>query len=101
MTNILPLGGLILVKKNEAKETRTQSGLVLTASSQDSELQRGEIIKVGPGERDNTGVVHPIPLDPGQTVIYSENHGTEVTDAYGDKYEFVNWRNLFGVEYNA
>jgi co-chaperonin GroES (HSP10) len=98
MTNIVPLGGLILVKKNELKETKTVSGLVLTASSQDSELQRGTIIKIGPGERDNTGTVHSIPLDIGSVVIYSENHGTEVTDANGEKYEFVNWRNLFGVE---
>ena len=99
MTNIVPLGGLILVKKNEVKETKTSSGLVLTASAQDSELQRGTIVKVGPGERDNTGKTHAIPLDVDQVVIYSENHGTEVTDAKGDKYEFVNWRNLFGVEY--
>ena len=98
MTNILPLGGLILVKKNELKETKTSSGLVLTASAQDSELQRGKVIGVGPGERDNTGTVHPIPLNVGDVVIYSENNGTEVTDVNGEKYEFVNWRNLFGIE---
>jgi co-chaperonin GroES (HSP10) len=101
MTNILPLGGLILVKKNEVQDTKTQSGLILTASSLDSELQRGVIVKVGPGERDQNGVTHQIPLDEGQTVIYAENHGTEVTDSNGDKYEFVNWRNLFGREANA
>lgn len=101
MTNILPLGGLVLVKKNEVQDTKTQSGLILTASSLDSELQRGLIVKVGPGERDQDGNTHKIPLEVDQVVIYSANHGTEVTDASGNKYEFVNWRNLFGVEYNA
>jgi co-chaperonin GroES (HSP10) len=98
MTKIVPLGGLILVKKNEAKDTQTQSGLILTAASLDSELQRGTIVKVGPGERDQEGKVHSIPLNEGDIVIYSDNHGTEVTDNAGDKYEFINWRNLFGVE---
>jgi chaperonin GroES len=98
MTNISPLGGLIIVKKNEVKDTTTQSGLILTATSQESELQRGTIVKVGPGERDQEGKLHPIPLNEGDKVIYSDNHGTEVTDTSGNKYEFVNWRNLFGVE---
>jgi len=98
MTKIAPLGGLILVKKNEVKDTQTQSGLILTAASLDSELQRGTIVKVGPGERDQEGKVHPIPLKESDVVIYSENHGTEVTDSSGNKYEFINWRNLFGVE---
>lgn len=101
MTNILPLGGLVLVKKEEVKDTKTQSGLILTADSQDSELKRGTIIKVGPGERDQNGVTHQIPLEVGQTIIYSENQGTEVKDSLGNKYEFVNWRHLFGVEYNG
>ena len=101
MTNILPLGGLILVKENQVKDTKTQSGLILTASSQDAELQRGTIVKVGPGERDQNGVTHQIPLDEGQTVIYSGNQATEVTDISGEKYQFINWRNLFGVEYNG
>ena len=99
MTNILPLGGLILVKKHEVTETKTTSGLFLTADALDSELKRGTIIKLGPGERDQTGKTHPIPLEIGQVVLYAESLGTEVTDKEGNKYEFVNWRNLFGVEY--
>jgi len=99
MTNILPLGGLILVKKHEVEDSKTQSGLIITASARDSELQRGTIVKLGPGERDNTGKTHAIPLDVGNVVLYAESQGTEVTDKDGQKYEFVNWRNLFGVEY--
>ena len=37
MTNIKPLGTLILVKKIEETEKTTASGLVLTASAQDAE----------------------------------------------------------------
>jgi len=98
MTNIEPLGGLILVEKIKLEDQTTQSGLILTASTLDSELNRGKIVKIGPGERDQNGTTHPIPLNIGDVIIYSENHGTEITDNAGNKYEFVNWRNLFGVE---
>ncbi len=101
MTNILPLGGLILVKKIEVTEKVTPTGLIMTASTLESDLQRGEVIVVGPGERDQYGTTHPIPLDVGDIVYYSDNHGTEVKDSVGEKYEFVNWRNLFGREQRA
>jgi chaperonin GroES len=101
MSNIEPLGGLILVKEIEQRDKTTASGLVLTSSTMDSELKRGKIVSVGPGERDQTGVTHRIPLDIGMVVIYSEGHGTEVTDSLNNKYQFVNWRNLFGVENNG
>jgi co-chaperonin GroES (HSP10) len=98
LTNIEPLGGLILVKRIEKEDTSTASGLILTSDTLDSELNRGTIIKVGPGERDQTGTTHSIPLNVGDVVIYADAHGTEVTDKNRNKYEFVNWRNLFGVE---
>lgn len=101
MTNIEPLGGLILVEEIQQEERKTASGLVLTASTVESELNRGVIVAVGPGERDQTGKTHRIPLDVGMKVIYLESQGTEVVDSLGDKYKFVNWRNLFGVENNG
>jgi co-chaperonin GroES (HSP10) len=101
MTNIEPLGGLVLVKEIEQQDKKTASGLVLTASSQETELRRGTIIKVGPGERDQEGKIHSIPLEVGQIVIYNEGNATEVTDSIHEKYQFVNWRQLFGVENNG
>ena len=101
MTNIEPLGGLILVKESQQEERKTMSGLVLTASATESDLKRGLIVAVGPGERDQTGRTHKVPLDVGMIVIYNESQGTEVVDSSGNKYKFVNWRNLFGVENNV
>ena len=59
---------------------------------------RGTVVKVGPGDHDNAGNPHDIPLALGTTVIYSENHATEIEDSNGDKYFFINWRQLFGTE---
>ena len=98
MVNIQPLGGLILFKKIEKTDTSTASGLILTADSLDSDISRGEIVAIGPGDRDQEGKIHSIPLEIGQTVIYSDNQATEVTDKNRNKYYFINWRHLFGVE---
>ena len=98
MTNIEPLGSLILIKKVEQAERKTSSGLVLSASVLDTELSRGRVIKVGPGDYDNVGNKHDIPLTNQDVVIYNENNATEVTDTLGNKYYFINWRSLLGKE---
>jgi co-chaperonin GroES (HSP10) len=98
MTNIEPFGSLILVEEIEQGERKTSSGLVLSASILDSELKRGKVIAVGTGDYDNVGNKHEIPLTYGDTVIYNEGNATEVTDALGNKYYFINWRHLFGKE---
>ena len=98
MTNIEPFGSLILVEEIEQTERKTSSGLVLSASILDNELKRGKVIAVGTGDYDNVGNKHEIPLTYGDTIIYNESNATEVTDALGSKYYFINWRHLFGKE---
>ena len=98
MTNIEPLGSLILIEEIEQKERTTTSGLVLSAATLESELKRGRVVAVGPGDHDNVGNKHEIPLEINDLVIYNENNATEVTDALGSKYYFINWRSLFGKE---
>jgi chaperonin GroES len=101
MTNIEPLGGLILVNKIEETDKTTKSGLVIAASAVEQSLSRGKIIKIGPGERDQNGVIHPLPLNIGDVIIYNDIHATEITDSSSDKYYFISWRNLFGTENNG
>jgi len=98
MTNIEPFGSLLLIEEIEQSERKTNSGLVLAASVLDTELKRGKVIAVGTGDYDNAGNKHEIPLTFGDVVIYNEGKATEVTDALGSKYYFINWRSLFGKE---
>lgn len=98
MTNLEPLGSLILVEKIDQKERKTNSGLVLAASVIENELTRATVIAVGPGDYDNVGNKHEIPLTHGEVVIYNEHQATEVTDALGSKYYFINWRQVLGKE---
>ena len=100
MTNIKPLGSLILIKAEEEKDKTTKSGLVIAATVIDSALKRGTVVATGPGDYHSNGDLHTIPLNAGDVVIYSPNHATEIEDEGGEKFHFINWRQLFGVENN-
>jgi chaperonin GroES len=101
MTNIKPLGTLILLQKIEETEKKTASGLVLTASAQEAELQRGTVIAVGDGTRDVQGNLHPLNVQPGDVVYFNEAHLVEVTDDQNNKYHFIAFSNLYGKITNA
>jgi len=100
MTNIQPLGSLILFKAEEEKDRTTKSGLVIASTVIDSTLKRGTVVAVGPGDYHSNGDLHSIPLKQGDTIIYSPNHATEIEDKSGEKLHFINWRQLFGTENN-
>jgi co-chaperonin GroES (HSP10) len=100
MTNIKPLGSLILIQEIKVEEKTTKSGLVLTADSLDFGLKRGKVVAIGSGDHDNAGNHYPIPLNIEDEIIYSDNHTTEIEDDAGDKYKFINWRQLFGTVEN-
>jgi co-chaperonin GroES (HSP10) len=101
MTNIKPLGQLVLIKKIEESEKTTASGLVLTAASLDNELSRGTIIAVGDGTRDIYGNMHPILLEIADTVYFNDSHLTEITDDQNEKYYFISSNNIYGKIANA
>ena len=101
MTNITPLGKLLLVSQIEEKESKTASGLVLTATAVENDLKRGLVVKVGPGERSGfNGELYPVDtIKEGMVVYYSPNHATEITDySVNQKFYFVNSSMLFGYE---
>ena len=101
MTNLAPLGKLLLVSQIEEKESTTASGLVLTATAVEKDLKRGVVVKVGPGERSGfNGELYPVDtIKEGMIVHYSPNHATEVNDfSTGKKFYFVNSGMLVGYE---
>jgi co-chaperonin GroES (HSP10) len=97
---IKPLGKLLLIKQEETTESKTASGLVLTATATEQDLKKGTVIAVGPGETSSfNGVIYPVDIiKEGMVVYYSPNHTTEITDKLGEKFYFINSSMLFGYE---
>ena len=76
MKKLKPLGDRVLVKR-APKEVKTASGIYLPDAKNPNE---GEVVEVGPGERDVSGILHAPTLKAGDTVLLPEYGGTKVDD---------------------
>ena len=72
---IKPLSDRVLIKMKEAEET-TQSGIILTANSQEKP-QIAEVVEIGPGKKVD-GKSEEMSVKKGDNVIVSKYAGTEV-----------------------
>jgi chaperonin GroES len=74
--NLQPLGDRLIVEVLEEEET-TSSGIVLPDTAKEKP-QRGRVLAVGPGGRNDDGNVVPMDLAQGDEIIFSKYGGTEV-----------------------
>lgn len=74
--SLAPLGDRVLVRR-AAKETQTASGIILPTDST-KDPNEGEVIAVGPGILDVTGILHANTLNNGDKVLLPEYGGTKV-----------------------
>ena len=74
--NLQPLGDRLIVEVLEEEET-TVSGIVLPDTAKEKP-QRGRVLAVGPGPRDEDGEYIKMDLEEGDEVIFSKYGGTEV-----------------------
>ena len=74
--DLQPLGDRLIVEVLEEEEI-TASGIVLPDTAKEKP-QRGRVLAVGPGARDDDGDYIPIDLQEGDEIIFSKYGGTEV-----------------------
>ncbi len=70
-----PLGDRVVVQPAEREET-TKSGIVIPDTAKEKP-QRGTIIAVGKGRRDDDGDRIPMDVSEGDTVLFAKYAGTE------------------------
>ena len=70
-----PLGDRVVVQPAEREET-TKSGIVIPDTAKEKP-QRGSIIAVGQGRRDDDGERIPMDVSVGDTVLFAKYAGTE------------------------
>jgi len=81
--NLKPLGDRLIVEVLDEEET-TFSGIVLPDTAKEKP-QRGKVLAVGPGPRDDNGKFVAMDVAEGDEVIFSKYGGTEIkvgTDEY-------------------
>ena len=71
-----PLGNRVVVEPVEEEEV-TAGGIVLPETAKEKP-QKGDVISVGPGERDDDGKYIPMDVKEGDTVLFAKYSGTEI-----------------------
>jgi chaperonin GroES len=74
--NLQPLGDRLIVEVLDEEET-TISGIVLPDTAKEKP-QRGRILAVGPGSRDENGEYIKMDVEEGDEIIFSKYGGTEI-----------------------
>ena len=74
--DLQPLGDRLIVEALEGDE-QTASGIVLPDTAKEKP-QRGRVLAVGPGARDEDGEHVPMDLEEGDEIIFSKYGGTEI-----------------------
>ena len=74
--DLQPLGDRLIVEVLEDEE-QTVSGIVLPDTAKEKP-QRGRVLAVGPGARNDKGEVVPMEVGEGDEIIFSKYGGTEI-----------------------
>ena len=74
--NLKPLGNRVVVEPIEQEEM-TAGGIVLPETAKEKP-QKGKILSVGPGDRDEDGKRIPMDVSVGDTVLFAKYSGTEI-----------------------
>jgi chaperonin GroES len=74
--NLQPLGDRLIVEVLDEDET-TVGGIVLPDTAKEKP-QRGRVLAVGPGARDDNGKFVPMDLEEGDEFVFSKYGGTEI-----------------------
>ena len=74
--SLKPLGSRVVVEPVEQEEV-TAGGIVLPETAKEKP-QKGKVLSIGPGERDDDGERIPMDVAVGDTVLYAKYAGTEI-----------------------
>jgi chaperonin GroES len=73
---VKPLGDRVLIKITES-ESKTASGIIIPQTAQEK-TQNGVVVAVGPGSKNDKGVLEPVAVAVGQKVMYDKYAGAQI-----------------------
>jgi chaperonin GroES len=73
---VKPLGDRILIKVQEG-ENKTAGGIIIPQTAQEK-TQNGLVVAVGPGSKNDKGVLEPISVAVGQKVMFDKYAGAQI-----------------------
>lgn len=92
--NLKPLGDRVLVKP-APKEEKTSTGLYISSGAQEKP-QKGEVVAVGEGKRDDAGNRIPVDVKVGDQVFYGKFGGNEIK-VDGEEYLLLRGDDIYAI----
>lgn len=92
---IKPIGGYIMVEPIEEEE-KTASGLIIQSAGKGERPQKGKIIELGTGARDDDGKLISFNVKVGQVVLFKK-YAPEDIELDGKKYLLMKESDLLAV----
>ena len=93
--NLKPLADRVIIAPLEENEM-TASGIILPETAKEKP-QKGTILAVGPGAKDDSGKVMPMNVKVGDVVLYGKYAGTEVKLPNGKTVLVVRENDIFAI----
>ena len=93
--SIKPLHDRILVKRLDEDEQKTAGGIIVPDTAKEKP-QRGEIIAVGEGKKDDSGKRISMDVKKGDKVLFGKYAGTDVK-IDGDEYLIMREDDILGI----
>lgn len=94
INKLKPLGNRVLIKRIEAKTTK--GGILLPDSAREKPRQ-GEVIAVGPGKRDEQGIIEALSVKIGDQVLFGAYAGSEVKTEEEGEYLILSEEEILGI----
>jgi chaperonin GroES len=89
-----PLHDRVVIKRLDG-ETKTAGGIIIPDTAKEKPME-GEVVAVGPGKRDERGVLVPLGVKAGDRVLFGKWSGTEVK-VDGEELLIVTEADVMGV----
>jgi chaperonin GroES len=89
-----PLHDRVLIRRVE-EDDKTRGGIFIPDSAKEKPME-GEIVAVGPGARDDRGLVAPLDVKPGDRVLFGKWSGTGIK-LKGEDLIVMNESDIMGV----
>lgn len=91
-----PLADRIVVKPEEAMDERSPSGIIIPDTARKEKPERGVVVAVGEGKRNERGDVLPIHVKVGDTVMFSK-YGFDEVKIDDVEYYIVSETNILAI----
>ena len=92
---VRPLHDRILVKRAEESEQKSSAGIIIPDTAKEKP-QRGTVVAVGEGKKDDSGKRIAVDVKEGDEVLFGKYAGTEVK-IEGEEYLIMHETDILGV----